>query len=562
MTYARYGLWNYVKRGKQRVRPYSELQRAGINLRGLIRVMLFKRFESSVYAFRETLRRMIKTHQMFLMSLDEGFVPAGEKAEDLLGRGGTLDEEDLLAELEKVSGRYNLADFDAERLHEHIAADLDLLKTMLQMVEPITPDKDAKLQVFLKRLEQASVKGHKCLIFTQYADTAIYIYENLNPGEKQKDIEIIYGTDKSKARVVGRFAPKANPEFKFQKGDVEIRLLVATDVLAEGLNMQDCDIVLNYDLHWNPVRLIQRMGRIDRIGSEHEVIWALNFLPETGIERNLGIQAVLSNRIQEIHDTIGEDAAILDQSERLNEEAMYAVYEKETAQLSLFDDGTDEDEFIDLNEAEELLRSLAKDDPEEFQRIAQLRDGIRSGKASSAGSLYIFCQAGRYQQLFLVGKDGKVISRDVSRILGAIKSAPYEPAPEKLPKGHNRAVMKIKNLFVEEIKHRSAQRDRALSLWVGQRYVLKHLRILFSQTDDEDLKSQINILDKAFRMTPSTAVKKELNFLRRHGVTGENLLKSLTETYHRHRLGERLDQQGATVEKEEIPRIICSEALL
>ena len=133
-------------------------------------------------------------------------------------------------------------------------------------------------------------------------------------------------------------------------GETEISTLIATDVLAEGLNMQDCNVIVNYDLHWNPVRLIQRFGRIDRIGSEYEVIYGFNFLPETGIEKNLGLRQKLHNRIQEIHNTIGEDTAILDRTEQLNEDAMYAIYEKDGDLLGLFED---EEEFLDLNEAEE-----------------------------------------------------------------------------------------------------------------------------------------------------------------------------------------------------------------
>ena len=87
---------------------------------------------------------------------------------------------------------------------------------------------------------------------------------------------------------MGRFAPKANPEYQL-RGESELCTLIATDVLAEGLNLQDGDKIINYDLHWNPVRLIQRFGRIDRIGSEHDVIYGFNFLPETGIEQNLGV---------------------------------------------------------------------------------------------------------------------------------------------------------------------------------------------------------------------------------------------------------------------------------
>ena len=134
-----------------------------------------------------------------------------------------------------------------------------------------------------------------------------YLYANLNPGEKLDDTEVIFSGDKSKTRVVGRFAPKANPEYQFAPGEKELMTVIATDVLAEGLNLQDCDKIINYDLHWNPVRLIQRFGRIDRIGSDHYVIYGFNFLPETGIEKNLGLKEKLHNRIQEIHDSIGED---------------------------------------------------------------------------------------------------------------------------------------------------------------------------------------------------------------------------------------------------------------
>jgi len=128
-------------------------------------------------------------------------------------------------------------------------------------------------------LAKAPLRDGKRLIFTQYADTASYLYDNLNPGGKRPDIDVIYSSDRSKAKVIGRFAPKANPEYKFQPGEVPLMTLVATDVLAEGLNLQDCDNIINYDLHWNPVRLIQRFGRIDRIGSEHDVVYGYNFLP-------------------------------------------------------------------------------------------------------------------------------------------------------------------------------------------------------------------------------------------------------------------------------------------
>jgi len=335
--------------------------------------------------------------------------------------------------------------------------------------------------------------------------------------------------------------------------------VVATDVLAEGLNLQDCDKVVNYDLHWNPVRLIQRFGRIDRIGSEYDVVYAFNFLPELGIEREIGLKKVLHNRIQEIHDTIGEDSAILDATEKINPDAMYAIYEKNTAQLSLFEE--EGEDIVDLNEAEELLRLLRKENPGEYERISQLRDGIRAAKFATEKGLYVFCQAGRYQQLFLVDQNGDVVSRDIPRILGAIKAG-HEEKGSNLPLDFNAAVMRVKRIFGEEVKQREAERGHTLSLSHGQRYVLRELRVLFGVTSDEDAKTQINTLEKAFRGNVTDAMKRELNKIRRNGMTGPPLLKSLGELYLQHNMRSWMDRRTFHLEDQSYPKIVCSEALI
>jgi hypothetical protein len=560
LTYSRYGLWHFVKKDKQRKEPYVSLQRAGRNLRGLMRILMFKRFESSVYAFQQTIHRMTTMHEHFLDALKEGVVPAGEEAQAILYEPNAAEEQDIVDALRQVSGRYLVADFDAENLKKHIEHDLKLLRKMLALVEPITPPKDAKLQKLKAVLNKMPLKEGKRLIFTQYADTATYLYENLNPGDKRDDIDVIYSSDKSKAKIVGRFAPKANPEYRFQAGEAELVTLVATDVLAEGLNLQDCNKIVNYDLHWNPVRLIQRFGRIDRIGSDHEFVYGFNFLPELGIENNLGLRQRLRNRIQEIHDTIGEDSAILDRTEQLNEEAMYAIYDKKSlgSESLEYEDG---EEFLDLNEAEEILRQLRSDDPAEYERIANLRDGIRTGKPSQQKGMYVFCQAGRYQQLFLLDEKGDVVSRDVPKVLGTIKCGP-DLQGQPPPAGYNAAVMKVKRIFDEEVKQRESERQHTLSLTLGQRYVMRELSVLFRASEDEDQKGQITILEKAFRNPLTKALQRELNLLRKNGVSGETLLKSLVRLYSQHNLRDWLDRVSGQRNEEEYPRIVCSEALV
>ena len=559
LTYARYGLWNYVIESKQKQEPYVNLQRSGANLRGLMRILLFKRFESSVYAFRQTIRRLLNLHRRFAEALESGIVPAGDEAQAILYEPSAAEEQELMDALAAVSGRYKIADFNVDLLQEHLSNDIALLQKTLSLVEPITPDQDAKLQSLLDRLGQPPLQDGKCLIFTQYADTADYLYKNLNPDNQRDDIDVIYSGDKSKERAVGRFAPKANPEYQFQRGESELSTLIATDVLAEGLNLQDGNIIINYDLHWNPVRLIQRFGRIDRIGSEHDVIYGFNFLPETGIERNLGLREILRFRIQEIHDSIGEDAAILDESEQLNETAMYAIYEGQGDQLSLFDD---DKELMNLNEAEEFLRQLQRDDPGEFERIANLRDGIRAAVPRDSKGTYLFCQAGRYQQLFLLNEMNEIISRDIPRILTTIKCEP-DLLGGRLPADYNETVMRVKQLFAQEVRARQAERRHKLPLSRAQHYVLRELQLLFVEASDEDLQAQINLLERAFRGSITDALNRELNLLRRNGVTSNALLRNLSQLYRQHNMKEWNSRQQVTeYQNEDLPKIVCSAALV
>jgi len=559
LTYARYGLWHYVKPGRQRIEPYVSLQRAGATLRGLMHVLLFKRFESSVFAFTETLRRLISVHDGFLAALFQGIVPAGEEAQAILYASDETEEAALTEALRAVSERYAAEDFDCPSLEEALRHDVELLREMLSLVEPITPTQDAKLQVLQEMLGRDPLRGQKALIFTQYADTARYLHENLNPGHARADVGVVYSNEHDKTRAVGRFAPRANPSYRFRRDDVELSILIATDVLAEGLNLQDCNNIINYDLHWSPVRLIQRFGRIDRIGSEHDTINAYNFLPETGIEKQLGLRDRLHRRIQEIQDTIGEDSKILDESEQVNEEAMYAIYGQDSDKLSLYEE--DEGDLADLNEAEEFLRRLRRDDPAEFARIAGLRDGIRTRMPSASDGLYVFCRAGRFHQLFLVDEEGRVTTRDVPSILRAVRCT-SETEGARVPPGFNAAAMRVRALFAEEVHRREAERRHVTRLTRVQQYVHRALRAAYDCVDDERTRHEISELERAFcGGSVSPAVGRDLNVIKRNALTGDELLSELTAAYHRHNMAERVEHRQRTGEEEAVPVLVCSEWL-
>jgi superfamily II DNA or RNA helicase len=503
LTYARYGIGDYVLPEKQHETRYRELKQAGGTLRGLMRILLFKRFESSVEAFRETVKRLLSAHKGFAAAVEGGKLPAGKRAERILTSsdlgGDAESEEELLKALGESGGAetYDVADFDAGRLIADVRHDADLLEEILALVEPITPEEDAKLQRLKEELDNSEIGEGKVLIFTQYADTARYLYDNINPedesGRRRDDIDVIFSGDKSKERAVGRFSPTSNPEFVFGPGDTELSKLIATDVLSEGLNLQDCDKIINYDLHWNPVRLIQRFGRIDRIGTTFEEIHGYNFLPETGIEENLGLKQKLQQRIKEIQETIGEDGKILDPSEQVNDKALYAIYgtdDGDQQALALFDEDAENEDLVDLSEAIEMFRLMREEDPDEFNSIASLRDGIRAARRRPAGSAeedttYVFCRAGDHRRFYAVDRAGEAREVSTQEFLGALRCEFFEQGIP-LQAGHNAAVAKAKERFTEHLQKVRAQRASQAELPRGQRYALKELQKLYGQLGSED----------------------------------------------------------------------------
>ncbi len=568
LCYARYGLGNYVLAAKQQQEPYKGLQIAGANLRGLIRVLLFKRFESSVYAFQQTIDRMIRAHERFLIGLNGGLIPAGKEAQDILNddEAAGEDELDIIDTLRSVSGKYDIEDFDRAKLTKHIAHDLKILKQIHQLVAPITPAQDAKLQTLKQWLAKPDILGKKQIIFTQYADTAQYLYNQITDDSNRSDIEVIHSNSgKDKGRLVQRFAPKANDNYQLKSGETELNTLIATDILAEGLNLQDGDMIINYDLHWNPVKLIQRFGRIDRIGTEKETIYGYNFLPELGIEKNLGLKEKLKLRIQEIHETIGEDSAILDNSEQLNENAMYAIYEHRDKQLDLFD--LEPASPIDLTDAEEMLRQLQQHNPDEFDRIVNLPNGIRTAKLAQEAGTFVFCEssnindpsANKYPQLFLLDRDGEIISRDISKILSII-TAKEDTQTALLPQAHNQTVTKTLRDFSKEVKQRQSE-QHSFKLNPVQKYILRELRTLFKDSTEEYLRSTINELIRTVKSIHNPTILRELKIVKDNSFTGQRLLTKLIYLYQQYDLKAQINSAPAPKSDLSISKIICSSAL-
>ena len=200
----------------------------------------------------------------------------------------------------------------------------------------------------------------------------------MNPNGQDPEIARLTGSTRNQAEsIVKRFAPTWNLGQNERLRGQEIRVLLATDIVSEGQNLQDCARVLNYDLHWNPVRLIQRFGRVDRIGSEYDTIHLHNMWPDLAVDTELALTNRLRIRIQSFHDLIGLDSKLLSDGERLNGNAMYRIYEDK--ELPEIDEELDE---VSANQrAIALLQRIQEHDPDLWQTITDLPDGIRSALA-------------------------------------------------------------------------------------------------------------------------------------------------------------------------------------
>ena len=302
MSYARFGLGNYVLPEYRTIHPYNKLHQAGIHLRGLIRVLMFKRLESSVYAFQQSVRRMIRVNRAFLEGLNRGVITAQEAGFDpktlqqVLLEEGAMPDEGVWESLREKSP-YRIECFDLLNLRADVESDIAVLEELERMAGPIIPDRDAKLQRFLRGIRNGFFRNSgKILVFTQFSDTADYLFRAVTAIRDSGDVAMVTGQSRNQAQIAARFAPRANASMRKAKGP-EINVLVATDVMSEGLNLQDCDVIVNYDLHWNPVRLIQRFGRIDRIGSKNSVIQLVNFWPDISLDEYINLKERVENRM-------------------------------------------------------------------------------------------------------------------------------------------------------------------------------------------------------------------------------------------------------------------------
>lgn len=354
--------------------------------KALVKTMFLKRFESSVEAFRYSIMKQIKYCDLLLSSIDEGYlITKKEVMEDLDSDG--YDILDFVTKIKITDYQGNIED-----LINQVKIDKVNLSNIISLIADIDHEKDVKLQTLINhiRINQKRNKNNKLLIFTQFKDTARYLYKHIldNNFGIVSEIDSKTNQNNRKEKVVAQFAPNANPDF-FNPDKPEIDILISTDILSEGQNLQDCNTIINYDLTWNPVRIIQREGRIDRITTNHDNIYILNFIPDDKLDSILKLTKRLAEKIKYINETIGNESRIISDDEILidkvfNEKDYEQIQKVNDEDQTLLDELEQERDNIIPSEEYiyEDYKELLFNNETNMEYVSTLPDGIYSIRKS------------------------------------------------------------------------------------------------------------------------------------------------------------------------------------
>ena len=602
----RYGLGNYViPNPKQPPTPaeariIQDLGRAGKRLMGFCRTNLFKRLESSGNVFLESIERHILRNYIFLYALENNLsVPIGTQDAGLLDTtqndedterpdfiddlsegedeppeemiregiegeepGGLRSEVDFKRRGARVYQYYSTAFrsrfkwLKAELFSTQLTVDLqEDARSLMQVLDKCSAwdwKKDAKLQALIDLIANRHGKD-KVIVFTQFADTVNYLEKCLRYSGINR-LAGATGGSPDPTSLARRFSPVSNEVRDQVSVESELRVLVATDVLSEGQNLQDGCIVVNYDLPWAIVRLIQRAGRVDRIGQQAESILCYSFLPAEGVERILHLRARVRQRLKENAEVVGTDEAFFEDDQ--TDQAIIDLYNEKAGIL----DG-DEDSEVDLaSYAYQIWKNAITQDPALQRTIPEIPPVAFSTKEHlpSPGApvgVLIYARTGEGNDaLAWVDSQGNNVTESQFEILRAAACDPHTPALPRQEKHHELVKLGVE-MIVSEEKTTGGQLGRPS----GARFRTYERLKRFVDHNQGSLwvtQELLKAADEIYRYPLRESAKDTLNRQLRSGIQDQQLAELVTSLRGEDRLC-IVEEEQETQE----PRIICSLGL-
>ena len=593
----RYGLANYLTSSAEPPPSPNEgqilhdLSRAGRRLMGFCRTNLLKRLESSGHSFLLSVERHVLRNFIFLHAIENGLdLPIGTTDAGLLdpqsfdadpdgAAGDVFDEEEdggdevqtqHVLRVEQDFRRQAAQVYDAyseryrrrfrwlsprhfgETLHDALLSDARTFLKLLGKFGEWNPSIDAKLAA----LQQILLEKHpheKVLVFTQFADTVSYLEEQLKAAEIER-LSGVTGDSADPTQLAWRFSPRNNQKVAQISPENELRVLVATDVLSEGQNLQDCAIVVNYDLPWAIIRLIQRAGRVDRIGQSAPNILCYSFLPAEGIERLIRLRARVRQRLEENAEVVGTDEAFFEDEDTL---AVVDLYNEQTGVL----DGDDDSEVDLASYAYQIWRNATTVDTSLKKKVEQMPDVVHSSKAGSHtparqdGVLVYMRTTQDNDTLAWMDWEGGSVTESQFEILRAAECKPNTPALPRHEKHHD-LVRKAAERIAREEKQVGGQLGRPSGARFRTYERLKNHaeRVEGTLFDTQQLRRAVG---EIYRYPLRQSAVDTLNRQLRSGISDDDLAGLVIEM----REDGRLCIIHGEDEPDE-PRIICSMGLI
>lgn len=500
LTLPRYGLGNYLKPSPHKpptteeAKVLADLSRAGTRLKGFCRTNLFKRLESSGHSFILSVERHILRNYIFLHAIENGLpLPIGTQDMGLLDTcandqdsdlceaadednndvpedldkptRGPVTEDELRRRAAEVYKAYTSqfrrrfkwlsSELFVASLAKDLREDAASLMDMLQHAGAWVPDRDAKLEALVTLLKRHHPK-EKVLVFSQFADTVEYLEEQLKL-HGLTAIASVTGATENPTAIAYRFSPVSNEKSVDQKD--ELRVVLTTDVLSEGQNLQDCSIIVNYDLPWAIIRLIQRAGRVDRIGQQSDRILCYSFLPADGVERIIHLRVRVRQRLRENAEVVGADEAFFEGEH--NDQPLRDLYTEKAGIL----DGEQDTEVDLASYAYQIWKNAIDRDPTLEKIIPAMPNVVYSTKPHQPsadkpeGALVYLRTAEGNDALAWIDSQGNSVTESQFAIL---KAAECSPDTSALPraKDHHELVAKGIKLIVETEKAVGGQLGR------------------------------------------------------------------------------------------------------
>lgn len=588
----RYGLIHYLDEKKAEAASKYEndlianLSRAGERMMGFCKSTFFKRIDSSGFSFLITLFRHILRNAVYIYAIDnklklpisdentfpENFIDDAdindiftnddENEEYSSGDNLIMVPNDMRIYIDKAKeyyngliGKNNVQWIDSKyfkrTLKQQLKKDCEQLIAMINLCDAWNPQTDQKLNE-LEDLLSDKHKEDKVVVFTQYSDTANYVYYQLKK-RGFKHIEKVTGSTKNPTDVVDRFSPTSN------KADVstenELRVLIATDVLSEGQNLQDSHVIVNYDLPWAIIRLIQRAGRVDRIDQSSEQIYCYSFFPADKVENIIRLRTRLNDRINENAGIVGSDEVFFEG----NEQNLRDMYNEKSGSLDEDEDDVD----VDLgSQAFQIWKNATDANPDLKRIIPEIPNIAYSTKKTNSviedGVITYARTYNDFDVLTWYNAKGDIVSQSQKRILQAMAcsiSEPCLPAQENHFSLVEKAVKGIKNENTNVggiLGSRFSTKRKVYELL--NHYYEQTLNIFYTQEKKELLKFAI---DQIYNYPLLENSKFILGRMMRTGNTHDDIVDTVIEMFENANLC-RIDEDKI---KHKDPVIICSMGL-